>query len=148
MPKDIRIEVPTLVLNMGADAYHHYAKEYYDYYVDYPKPRPKFSPVPYTLLFHSIELELKSLLLKSGKKKSEVRKYNHKLIEAYDALCNADKILTLEEVDKLKKSTPILLKKDYEYFLPIASLSLKYMPDLSMLDNVARKLLNHNQSTI
>jgi len=125
MPKDIRIEVPTLVLNMGADAYHHYAKEYYDYYVDYPKPRPKFSPVPYTLLFHSIELELKSLLLKSGKKKSEVRKYNHKLIEAYDALCNADKILTLEEVDTFERINSDLVKKRLRIFFTDSLIEFK-----------------------
>jgi hypothetical protein len=144
MPKDVIIKVLPVEINMSSEAFHFYAIDYYECYAEYLK-KGRFSPVPYTLLFHVIELEIKSLLLKSGERK--VRHYTHDLIKAYNALNPADKILTSTEIELLRKSTPLLLKKDFQYFLPIALFDSKYMPDLKQLDVIAVKLIQHNNLT-
>ena len=145
--KDIVIEVPTIhidVTDMAPSVYHASAKEYYECYISYSKPRRKYSPVPYTLLFCTIELELKASLLKYLEKgPSYAKKFGHHFVDVYKNLNPNDKILTDEEFEMLKKSDLICSNKEFEYFLPIAFLSSKYMPDVKMLEKIAFKLIEH-----
>src|SRR4030042_287054 len=140
MAKYKKIIVPTGQPNMRPEAYHYYAKEYYDCYLKCWKRRRSYSPVPYTLLFHTVELEIKSFLLKSGKSNSEVKRfYSHDLIMAYNDLDLSDNILTHEEVETLRQATSILNNKEFQYFLPEAIFESQSMPDLKKLDDMAVK---------
>ena len=136
--------------HMRPVAYHYYAQEYYNTYIKSGKRRKSYSPVPYTLLFHAIELELKSFLLKTGKSNADLKKkpYRHNLINIYSDIKHSDKILAPGEVEVLKQSTKLLCDKEFQYFLPDAlfsKLRQNKIPTLKDLNAIAVKLIQHGE---
>jgi hypothetical protein len=127
--------------NLSPDAFHRWATHYYKCRHDFASPH-KFSPVPYFLLCRAIELERKSRHLQ-GKRQLEVKRaYGHHLTKAYAGLPPLEHILTPEEVVVLEQASDIYVSKGFEYFEPEDALTgFRWFPDLSMLDQVAKKLL-------
>ncbi|MDA2921202.1 hypothetical protein MYX76_17215 [Desulfobacterota bacterium AH_259_B03_O07] len=127
--------------NLAPDAFHRWATHYYKCKKDFRCPH-SFSLVPYFLLCRAIELELKSRYL-HGKNQAEVKDLLvHDILKAYDSLEAADKILTTQERDVLKKASKIYLSTDFTYFNPQDALTgFSRFPDLEDLDNVAKKII-------
>jgi hypothetical protein len=130
--------------NLSPDAFHRWATHYYKCKQDFRSPS-KFSPVPYFLLCRAIELEIKSIHLRVKKQEEVKHKFQHRILNAYEALSEEHKILDDNEVKVLKVANNIYSSKGFEYFKPQDALTgYSRFPDLDTLDTVAKKLINHN----
>ncbi|MGO9596244.1 MAG: hypothetical protein ACLQFT_03990 [Steroidobacteraceae bacterium] len=125
---------------------------FHDWALQYLKCRRSFlapagySPVPYFLLCHAIELELKARLLEAQGWPPKVdlmkKLYGHDLMKAYNALPNHQQILTASEIAVLAAANKIYSSKGFEYFqLEQAVGGFTGVPSLAALDAVAEKLL-------
>ena len=134
--------------NLSPDAFHMWATHYYKCKQDFRSPH-RFSPVPYFLLCRVIELEIKSIHLQD-KRQTEVKEdFGHDILKAYEALSEEYKILEDNEIKVLKVAKGIYCSKGFEYFNPEDALTgFSKFPDLSTLDTVAKKLINHNASDV
>lgn len=143
--KEQEIQLKTLTLNLSPEAFHKWAEHYYKCKQDFRSP-DKFSPVPYFLLCRALELEIKSIHLKS-KRQSEVKNdYGHDLIKAYETLSKGEKILTPSELSFLKGANVIYKSKGFEYFKPMDALKgYSEHPILEELDKIAKKLIYHHE---
>lgn len=98
----------------------HYAGDFLAAAKAFDPPENRFSPVPYYLICHSIELSLKSFLFSAGFNRSDRKKLNHDLEEA---LCSAERNglsshleITLNDREVLRKANRLYAKKEFEYF--------------------------------
>jgi hypothetical protein len=127
--------------NLSFDAFHRWATHYYKCRHDFASSH-MFSPVPYRLLCRAIEFELKSRHLQGRRQLEVKRACGHHLTKAYAGLPPSEQILTLEEVVVLEQASDIDASKGFEYFEREDALTgFRRLPDLSMLDRVAKKLL-------
>jgi hypothetical protein len=105
-----------------------------------------FSPVPYFLLCFAIELQFKAVHLEN-KGKKEVKKYGHYLIESYEALPDAYRTLSSEQLELLKKADEIYSRtgvnaKGFEYFNKgDALIAFSNFPNLQALDALAEAIM-------
>jgi len=148
-PKNIVISVGKVTVNISPIGYHVYASEFATYarqahagLVD------KFSPVPYYLYCHSLELVLKAFLLANGVAKADLKKS----ILRHD-LC---KILTKAKELGLEQNVPLAAGweveiqkangyyagKGFEYFHVVAAcLAFPDLPALDVLNEIVTTLL-------
>lgn len=130
--------------NLSPDAFHRWATHYYKCKQDFRSP-PKFSPVPYFLLCRAIELEIKSIHLRVKKQEEVKDEFQHRILDAYEALSEEHKILDDNEVKVLKVANKIYSSKGFEYFKSQDALSgYSRFPDIDTLDTIAKKLIDHN----
>jgi len=130
--------------------FHDFAKQFFDCAqltkLTTNKLTMPFSPVPYYLYCHSIELSLKSILIKLMTTK-ELKKIGHNLKELYKQL--PIKIFSSDEENTLFSANEYYCKKNFEYknlnqnFFAI----LAEMWNLEDLEKLAKKLLNYYIST-
>jgi hypothetical protein len=137
-----KVRIDSLEGNFSPDAFHIYAVHYYKCKQDFKRPDDFFSPVPYFLLCRAIELEIKSRHLKDKSQKKVKDEYRHRLLQAYNALDQNERILTPHEVKVLEAAGDIYARKGFEYFEPYDGMTgFSRYPDLKTLDSVAKKLI-------
>ena len=137
-----RIYGSSIYVNISPEAFHLWATHYYNCRLDYKEPKG-FSPVPYFLLCRSIELELKSMLLSIHTRKEVKHDFGHDLMSAYEALSEADKILSSDELLVLRNASEIYRRKGFEYFEPEDALrGYSTFPELTVLELITQKLVN------
>ena len=135
------------------EGYHLWATHFQKCRRDYVSPLGQLSPIPYYLLCHAIELEIKSKLLKTiiGLTAKDVKCFGHDLIKAYNALNPSLQKLTKNEFNILKIISNIYdnPNKGFEYF-DIVNVIYKFknlsnnndsLPDITLLDCIASKLI-------
>lgn len=128
--------------NLAPNAFHILATHHYKCRQDF-KPPHRFSPVPYFLLCCAIELELKSRHPRTITQEEVKKKFSHDLVKAYKSLPESDQCLDKKELSLLRKANSIYPKKGCEYIKGEDALTgYRRFPDLELLDNVARKLIN------
>ncbi len=136
------ISMRPIEINLSPDAFHLWATHYYKCKQDFQSP-DSFSPVPYFLLCRAIELEIKARHLKAKRQSQVKAQYWHNIIRAYEDLNHADKILSENELDVLKRANEIYSSKGFEYFMPIDALTgYSRYPDLHALDAITFKLIS------
>ena len=139
----INATVGTFQINVSPGLFHEYAVQYLHCRRSFTS-RAAYSPVPYFLLCRAIELELKAKHLQS-KSRAEVKKqYGHNLKKSYDELPTGAKLLVGSEYTVLERASEIydLPHKGFEYVAVGDALTeLKRFPDLSMLEQIAAKLI-------
>src|SRR5262249_54845366 len=107
---DQTVSLPGLFANISPEAFHRWACHYLKCKQDFQSPEA-FSPVPYFLLCRALELEIKSRHLQS-KNQSQVKEdFGHNIFKAYDALEQTQKILSIDEVEVLRKASDIYKEK-------------------------------------
>ena len=130
----------------------HYATDFLSAAKSFKTPENRFSPIPYYLICHSIELSLKSFLFTVGFKKKERRKLNHDLEKilkvAEENGLNAHLIINANERDALEKANKLYLKKEFEYFESLETIYDPHGFDLEELASFAQRLLDAIQETV
>jgi hypothetical protein len=135
------IELQTAHINLSPLMFHTYAIHYIQCKCSFTKA-DTYSPVLYFLLCRAIELELKAKHLES-KSRNEIKdKYGHNLLKSYDELPNEQQILNQSEHQELKNASVIYNKKGFEYVSVYDAVTgMKYFPSLTMLEQIATKLV-------
>ena len=107
---------------------------------------PGFSPVPYFLLCHAIELQFKAVHL-GHHQRADVKKvkedYKHDLIKSYEDLPAADRTLSAAQLTLLKQANQIYLDKGFEYYdvRDLQNWPDRKAPDLAALDALAAVIM-------
>ena len=105
-----------------------------------------FPPSSLVHSFRSIELSIKSRLLKNNNQFEVKKNFRHNLIKAYKSLKKEDKVLSREEVEELKKANTKYHAKGFEYFMIDDALrGYEEYPNLTILDTIAEKLLKSSK---
>jgi hypothetical protein len=132
--------------NLSPEAFHRWAEHYYQCKQDFRIPGA-LSPVPYFLLCHAIELELKSRFLHKKNREEVKKKYRHNLKKAYSDLDSDMQTLEANEVSTLEAASAIYAGKGFEYFDPEhAARGYSQFPDLAALDTIAAKLIRGSRA--
>ncbi|MCA9750429.1 MAG: hypothetical protein KC414_15065 [Romboutsia sp.] len=119
-----------------------FSKNYFRAYQELEKLEKSpigFYPVKYYLLGHSIELSMKSILIRLGLSEEELKEFGHDLVELSNYL-KENNYYSLNKYDKIiLESTNIYYKKkQFEY----SKKGLKELPQLSDLAKIANDLVN------
>ena len=124
----------------------HYAGDFLAAAQMFASPKNRFSPVPYYLICHSIELSLKSFLFSAGFKKKDRKKLNHDL---ENALCSAEDNglsahleITPNDRGVLRKANRLYQKKEFEYFESLETIHDPHDFELDALASFARRLFD------
>jgi hypothetical protein len=127
--------------NLAPDAFIRWSGHYYQCKRDF-SVSDRFSPVPFFLLCRSLELSMKSKHLNHMTQEQVKKKFGHNLVKAYNKLASTYKVLNSSEMRTLTIASNIYSQKGFEYFEPQdAATAYKRYPNLDMLDEIARKLL-------
>jgi hypothetical protein len=128
-------------LNVSPYGFRRWAKDYYECYRSF-KRTSDFSPVPYFLLCHAIELQFKAIHLEVEGQSAVKDKYGHNLTESYNDLPATRQTLSAEEFSLLQKASGIYKSKGFEYFnVGHAGRGFSNFPDLDALDATATKII-------
>jgi len=140
-------------VHISRPGFHKYASEFLRV-AQLSAPAYGYSPVPYYLYCHCLELGLKTYLFAKGIPRKDLKKMGHNLIKILkhakkEGLDNLIPI-TSEQESELYKANKYYKKKDFEYF-EITQRTLEgrsHLPNLGILDELARTLLEaiENQS--
>lgn len=139
-----KVEPGGIVGNLAPYAFHRWAKDLYECNKHFKSPE-KFSPIPYFLLCRAIELAIKAKHLTRMTQPQVKKKFRHDIMEAYKALDAKDRILTRPEIAVLGSANQIYGPKGFEYFDAEDALTgYSRYPDLEILDEIAKKLLEQS----
>lgn len=130
----------------------HYATDFLSAAKSFEVPENRFSPIPYYLTCHSIELSLKSFLYTAGFKKKDQKKLNHDLVKALNVAedngLNAHIVIEASERDALEKANRLYPKKEFEYFERLQTIYDPHDFDLEVLASFAQRLLDAIESPV
>ena len=124
----------------------HYATDFLSAAKSFEVPENRFSPIPYYLICHSIELSLKSFLFTAGFKKKDRKKLNHDLVKALKVAeengLNTHLEIETNERGALEKANRLYPKKEFEYFESLQTIYDPHDFDLEVLASFAQRLLD------
>lgn len=144
-PEPQVIQVPTLIINLSLLGFHRFASEFLRTAGSFESAQA-FSPVPYYLFCHSIELFLKAFLLTENVSKKYLKqRLGHDLAKALEKAkeLGLEQVIpiTPEQERELQKASAYYKSKDFEYFEVINNLmGYPGLPDLRMLEELASAL--------
>jgi hypothetical protein len=136
-------------LNVSPEGFRLWAREFYKCRQSFKGAEP-YSPVPYYLLCHAIELAFKAVHLEQLKApppghqtQAEVKNsFGHDLIKSYKHLPLANQTLSKEELSLLKKANKVYKGKGFEYMkVHDAVRGFSNFPDLPALDALATAIV-------
>jgi len=94
------------------------------------------------LLLRAIELQLKALHLEEMNRIEVKEEYSQRIVQLYDGLEEAHKILTDAKYQLLKSVEKNFPGRIFKYFNPLHALKgYSEFPDINMLGEIAKKLL-------
>ncbi len=145
-PTNITIKASPFVMNITPYGFFYYGKEFFNTAKAYNKS-DNYSPVPYYLYCHAIELFLKAFLLSKGVSIKDLKNhYGHFidkiLIKAKEFELDNVVSITNEQEREIKKANEYYAKKGFEYFdLQRTVRAYPCLPNLSHLEQMAETLL-------
>jgi hypothetical protein len=123
-----------------------YATDFLSAAQTFEPPKNRFSPVPYYLICHSIELSLKAFLFSAGFKKKERKELSHNLEKALDEAehkgLSTHLEITSNDREALKKANKLYSIKEFEYFEKLETIYDPHDFDLDALASFAQRLLD------
>ena len=145
--KSITLKPEPVTTNITPFGFFHYGKEFLDATKGFVEPLD-YSPVPYYLYCHSIELFLKAFLLVKGVDKKDLKdmkEYGHDLEKILKKAQKLGLIELVKITPKQEKEIQIANKyykyKGFEYLEVIkAGKGYQILPDLTVLKKVASEL--------
>lgn len=136
--------------------YHLWATYFLQCKRDYKSQGRQLSPMPYYLLCHAIELEIKSKLLNTINgltTKKLQRDFGHNLVKAYNTLPSSLQKLTKDEFNILTIVSNIYDRPNKGFEYPdIVNIMFRFsnlsnrgdkLPDIELLDCIASKLIGN-----
>lgn len=151
--QNVVIKAEPITLHISPYGFFHYGKEFFNVAKDI-KQSTNYSPVPYFLYCHSIELVLKAFLLGKGVPKQDLPKknlYGHDLEKILKKAKNLELgkfiEITLEQEKEISKANKYYAFKGFEYFEVIKAMkAYPELPDLLLLAKVTSELLTSLKS--
>lgn len=145
--KDVVINYKPIIVHISPLGFLYYAKGFLAATKGI-RQNEYFSPVPYFLHCHAIELALKAFLLGKGVSKKDLKKLGHnleKILKKARDLGLSDFIKITSELEKeISKANKYYSSKDFEYFEVInAMTAYPELPDLLLLELVASSLVTN-----
>jgi HEPN domain-containing protein len=145
---DTIIKAGPIRVNVSPYGFFHYGKEFFDTAKAFQQSA-HFSPVPYYLFCHAIELLLKAFLLANGVPKKDLPRrdlYGHdlgKILRKANELGLGEVVtITQEQEREIERANKYYVSKGFEYFSVIKAVrAYPELPDLSVLKQVASTLL-------
>jgi hypothetical protein len=136
--KNVQLSGSSTVAHVDGYWLRHYAGDFLAAAREFKPPENRFSPVPYYLICHSIELSLKSFLFTAGYNKAGRRKLNHDLEKAFRSAeengLGSHLQITANDRVLLQSANKLYPKKEFEYF---ESLETVYDPHDFQIDALA-----------
>ncbi len=141
------IVVPSITANLSPLGFHHFGSDFVTAASAFPST-DRYSPLPYYLYCHAIELFLKAFLLTKGISRNELSKkaiFSHDLIKGLilarqNGLPTVIMLSAADEAE-LGKANIYYNEKGFEYFdVTEAMRGFSNRPDLSTLRTIAEKL--------
>ncbi|WP_166827398.1 hypothetical protein [Thalassoroseus pseudoceratinae] len=132
---------------MRVDGYwsRHYATDFLAAADAFAPPKNRFSPIPYYLVCHSIELSFKAFLRSVGFNRNDCKKLNHNLEKALEIAVEQGLGNYLEvscgDREVLALANRLYLKKEFEYFESLETIYDPHNFDIDELTEFARRLL-------
>lgn len=149
-PKDIIIKADPIKINISPYGFFYYGKEYFDI-AKTVNQLDHFSPLPYYLFCHAIELLLKAFLLANGISKKDLPnrdRYGHdleKILKKANELGLGKFVVIMpEQAKEIEKANKYYKSKGFEYFDVIRAVkAYPELPDLLVLEQAASMLSTH-----
>ncbi|MEN8264934.1 MAG: hypothetical protein ABFR82_15895 [Nitrospirota bacterium] len=145
-PKNIVIKAEPIAVHISPFGFFHYGKNFFDVAKGF-KQSSYYSPVPYFLYCHSIELILKAFLIGKGVSKKDLKKlYGHDLEKILNTAKNLGLItfvkITPGQEKEISKANKYYASKGFEYFeVTKAIKAYPALPDLTLLEKIASELV-------
>ena len=145
-PKNVLTKAEPITLSISPFGFFHYGKDFFDVAKGF-KQSTYYSPVPYFLYCHSIELILKAFLIGNGIPKKDLRKlYGHDLekvlTKAKDLGLSTYVKITSEQEKEISKANRYYASKGFEYFkVTKAVKAYPELPDLLVLEKITTELV-------
>jgi hypothetical protein len=140
------------IIDVGGYWLRHYAGDFLAAAKAFKPPGTRFSPVPYYLVCHSIELSLKSFLYSAGINRRDRKKLNHDLEEALraaeDSGLSAYLEITSSDREVLSKANRLYPKKEFEYFESLETVYDSHDFELDALTSFALRLFEAIDSPV
>jgi hypothetical protein len=148
-PPDQVITPSAIIINITPQGFHRYASEFLRIARSSPSAQG-FSPAPYYLYGHALELATKAFLLAKGDPVKRIKmKIAHDLSKAFRRARRRHGLDSLvpvspQEEAEIAKANAYYKKKGFEYFNTEDALrGYDNLPDLSVLDQLAGRLLTN-----
>ena len=144
---NIVVQPPTGHGNLSPFGFHRYASEFLRA-ADLLESGDGFSPVPYYLHCHVIELALKAFLLAKGFPKKHLKhKLRHDLEKALNKAVQhglqSEVTIEPKEEEAIGKANAYYVEKGFEYFdISKAGTGYQGLPDLKILTDVSSRLIS------
>ena len=136
-PQPVTLQISSTVMRVDGYWLRNYAGDFLKGARDFVPPVDRFSPLPYYLVCHSIELSLKAFLFSAGFNKAARKALNHNLEKAISAAeangINAYLQVSAKDRDLIVKANRLYPKKEFEYF---ESLETIYDPHNFQLEDL------------
>ena len=130
----------------------HYAEDFLSAAITFETPENRFSPIPYYLICHSIELSLKSYLFTAGYSKKDFKKLSHDLVRALRATQDngIEKYIEISstEEEAVIKANQLYPKKEFEYFESLETIYDPHDFDIEVLESFAKRLIESIESPV
>jgi hypothetical protein len=147
-PQNIVIEPKGFVVNVSPLGFIIYAKEFFNTARSFKSTKP-FSPLPYYLFCHALELSLKGFLLAKGISKKDLQKrekVGHDLLKVLDEAIarGLDKIVPVSAMQRneIAKANDYYLNKYFEYFEVIKAVTgYPDLPDMAILEKLISDII-------
>jgi hypothetical protein len=145
-PTDQHIHLPTITTRLGPAGMHRYARLFLEAAQASPRPGGQFSPVPYYLYGHALEVALKAFIMARGATLLALQRLSHDLERVLNRALqdglNSLVQVTDEEKAELAKENAYYSGKGFEYFgIEAAMRGYRGLPDLSALDALTQRLM-------
>jgi hypothetical protein len=142
--QSVTLQGSNTVMRVDGHWLRNYAGDFLNAAKDFSPPVNRFSPVPYYLVCHSIELSLKAFLFSAGFNKAARKALNHDLqralskaeingLSAHIQISTADRNLVI-------KANRLYPKKEFEYFESLETIYDPHEFELDALTLFARRL--------
>ena len=130
----------------------HYAEDFLSAAITFDVPKNRFSPIPYYLICHSIELSLKSYLFTAGFSKKDRKKMSHDLVHALrEAQGNGIGhyiVISSMETEAVFRANQLYSRKEFEYFESLETIYDPHDFDIEVLKSLARRLIESIENPV
>jgi hypothetical protein len=138
------LQAKDVVAHVDGHWLRNYARDFLSAAQTFDPPKNRFSPVPYYLICHSVELSLKAFLFSAGFKKNDRKRLNHDLEKALRAAeangLSAHLEITSNDRELFQKANRLYPKKEFEYFESLETIYDPHNFELEALESFALRL--------
>jgi hypothetical protein len=150
--KVVDLKPSNLVAHVDGHWLRNYAADFLNAAIHFPRPPNRFSPIPYYLNCHSIELSLKAFLFSAGYNREARKNLGHNLESALQHAENKSlgSYLAITTSDRrlVRNANELYKAKEFEYFESLETIYDPHKFDIDALASFASKLYDAIQAPV